>query len=254
MVFNTSDDAYDRFMGRYSKQLAPAFADFADIQPGQRALDVGAGTGALTAELVRRLGPEQVAVAEPSPRFVDALRQRFPELDVQLAPAEDLPWADGKLDAALAQLVISFVADAPRAVGELRRVVRENGVVAICMWDLAGGMEMLAAISRARRTFGQEPGGDDVLTNWQPEALAALLEGAGLRDVALATLEVESDYTGYDEFWSTLLGGAGPAGAWLQTLDADGKEAMRLETHRQLGSPDGPFTLHARCNAARGRV
>jgi SAM-dependent methyltransferase len=254
MVFNASDDAYDRFMGRYSTQLAPAFSDFAGVLPGQRALDVGAGTGALTAELVRRLGPEHVAVAEPSPRFVEALRLRFPELDVQIAPAEDLPWADGTLDVALAQLVISFVADPLKAIDELRRVVREDGVVAICMWDLTGGMEMLAAISRARRNVGHGPGGDDVLTHWQPEALAALLEGAGLREVILGTLEVESDYSGYDEFWSAVLGGAGPAGAWLQTLDADAKEEMRVETHRELGSPDGPFTLHARCNAARGHV
>lgn len=254
MVFNASDDAYDRFMGRYSMRLAPAFADFVGIDAGHRALDCGAGTGALTAELVRRLGAEFVAVAEPSPRFVDALRRRFPELDVQLAPAEELPLPDGQLDAALAQLVISFVTDAPKAVQELRRVVREDGAVAICMWDLAGGMDMLAAISRARRVVDERPVGDETLTNWKPEELRALLDGAGLREVAVATLEVESEYSGYDEFWSALLGGAGPAGAWVQSLDGDGREAMRVETHRELGSPDGPFTLRARCNAARGLV
>jgi SAM-dependent methyltransferase len=193
-------------------------------------------------------------VAEPSPRFVDALRRRFPELDVQLAPAEELPWPDGELDAALAQLVISFVADAPKAVREMRRVVRENGVVAICMWDLAGGMEMLAAIARARRVVDENPVGDETLTSWKPEEMRALLEGAGLRDVTLETLEVESAYSGYEEFWSALSLGVGPAGTWLQTLDDAGREAMRIETHREIGSPDGPFTLHARCNAARGLV
>jgi SAM-dependent methyltransferase len=254
MVFNASDDAYDRFMGRYSRRLAPAFADFAGIRAGQRALDCGAGTGALTTELVRRLGAESVAVAEPSARFVDALRRRFPELDVELALAEELPWPDGELDAALAQLVISFVTDAPKAVGELRRVVREDGTVALCMWDLEGGMEMLAAISRARRSVDPNPAGDETLTNWRPEQLRALLEGAGLRDVEVGTLEVESDYAGYDEFWSAILGGAGPAGVWVQSLDDDSRETMRVETHRELGSPDGPFTLRARCNAARGLV
>jgi len=148
--------------------------------------------------------------------------------------------------------VISFVTDAPRAVQELRRVVREDGVVAICMWDLAGGMEMLAAIGRARRVVDERPVGDETLTNWRPEELAGLLEGAGLREVTVATLEVESEYSGYDEFWSALGGGVGPAGVWLQSLDDDGREAMRVETHRELGSPDGPFTLRARCNAARG--
>jgi SAM-dependent methyltransferase len=254
MVFNAAADAYDRFMGRYSSLLAPEFADFAGIEAGQRAVDVGAGTGTLTAELVRRLGPESVAVAEPSPRFVDALRQRYPELDVQLAPAEDLTWPDGQFDAALAQLVIAFVTDAPKAVQELRRVVRADGVVAICMWDLAGGMEMLAAVARARHIVDANPVGDETLSNWKPEELRALLEGAGLRDVSVATLDVESDYSGFDEFWAALSGGVGPAGAWLQTLDDDGREAMRVEMHRELGSPDGPFTLRARCNAARGLV
>ena len=254
MVFDAADDAYDRFMGGYSAVLAPVFADFAGIEAGQRVLDVGAGTGALTAELLRRLGPESVAVAEPSARFVDGLHLRYPELDVQPAPAEDLSWPDGRFDAALAQLVIAFVTDAPKAVQELRRVVRADGVVAICMWDLGGGMEMFAAIARARRVVDENPVGDERLSNWKPEELRALLEGAGLRDVAVTTLEVERDYSGYEEFWSALSGGVGPAGAWLATLDDAGHEAMHLAMHRELGSPDGPFTLRARCNAARGLV
>ena len=93
-----------------------------------------------------------------------------------------------------------------------------------------------------------------MLTHWTPGALTALLEDAGLADIAYGALEVESDYSGYDEFWSTLLGGVGPAGAWLQTLDDAGREAMRVATHRELGLPDGPFTLRARCNAVRGVV
>jgi SAM-dependent methyltransferase len=254
MVFDSGDDAYDRFMGRYSTRLAPAFADFAGIHAGQRALDCGAGTGALTTELVSRLGPESVVVAEPSPRFVDGLKAKFPELDVRLAPAEELPWPDGELDAALAQLVIAFVTDAPAAVGELRRVVRKDGVVAICMWDLGGGMEMLASIGRARQVVTDEPVGDETMTNWRPEEMTGLLEGAGLHDIVFETLEVESEYSDYDEFWSALLGGVGPAGAFLLTLDAEGKEKMRVATHHELGSPDGPFTLHARCNAVRGVV
>jgi SAM-dependent methyltransferase len=254
VVFDAADDAYDRFMGRYSRRLAPAFADFAGIRRGQRALDCGAGTGALTTELVARLGPESVVVAEPSPRFVDGLKRRFPELDVQLAPAESLPWPDGELDAALAQLVIAFVTDARAAVRELRRVVREGGVVAVCMWDLAGGMEMLAAIARARRVLEADKPWDDGLANWRPEELVTLLEGARLRDVTVETLTVESEYSGYDEFWSALAGGAGPAGAFLQTLDDGARETMRVTTHSELGSPDGSFTLRARCNAAYGVV
>src|SRR5438270_12032703 len=106
-MFNVSDGSYDNFMGRFSRPLGPLFADFAGVEAGQRVLDVGAGTGALTAELGRR--GADVAAADPSPPFVAALRERFAGIEVEEAPAERLPWPDGSFDAALAQLVISFV-------------------------------------------------------------------------------------------------------------------------------------------------
>ncbi len=253
MVFDAADDAYDRFMGRYSIVLAPLFADFTGVEPGQRVLDVGAGTGALAAELVRRVGAESVAGAEPSPRFVEALRRRLPGLEVAEAGAEELPWPDAAFDAALAQLVVSFMADAPVAVLEMRRVVRPGGVVSVCMWD-QDGMEMLAAIARARRAVADAPAGDEKLKFRTPEGIRGLLEGAGLRDVETGALEVEREYSGYDEFWSALAAGVGPSGAWAASLDEAARAALREELHRQLGSPDGAFTLRARCNAARGVV
>src|SRR6266496_800738 len=128
-MFNVSEAAYDNFMGRFSVPLAPVFADFAGVAPGQRVLDVGAGTGALTMELARR-GATAVA-ADPSPPFVIALRSRFPDVEVQEAPAEDLPWPDASFDAALAQLVVTFMRDAPAGVAEMHRVVRPGGAVEI---------------------------------------------------------------------------------------------------------------------------
>src|SRR5947209_392165 len=140
-VFHIGDAAYDRFMGRYSVRLAPLFADFADVHGG-RVLDVGAGTGALTAELLER--GATVTAAEPSPEFCAALRERFPLVDVREVPAERLPFGDGQFDAALAQLVVAFMADAPAAVAEMARVA---GTIAVCMWGVAE-VEMFAAIDR----------------------------------------------------------------------------------------------------------
>src|ERR1051325_1127867 len=118
-----SDVAYDRFMGRFSRGLAPLFANFAGIEAGQRVLDVGAGTGALTAELLARSA--EVAAAEPSAPFVDALRERYPGVDARVAAAEQLPWPDESFDAALAQLVVAFMSDPHAGAHEMRRVVRE---------------------------------------------------------------------------------------------------------------------------------
>src|SRR5260370_4975882 len=127
-----SDTAYDKFMGRFSVRLAPLFADFAGISRGARVLDVGAGTGALTAELLRR--GTTVAAMDPSPEFVATLKSRFPEIDARQAGAEELPWPDASFDAALAQLVIAFMADAEARVAEMHRVVEPGGGVAVCLW------------------------------------------------------------------------------------------------------------------------
>ena len=146
-----SDSAYDAFMGRYSRRLAPVFADFAELADGSSVADVGAGTGALTGELAAR--GLRVAAADPSPQFVDAIRAHLPEADVHVAPAEELPWADERFDASLAQLVVAFMSDANAGVREMRRIVKPGGTIAVCMWDRQG-MEMLAAVWRAREASG----------------------------------------------------------------------------------------------------
>ena len=111
MSFDVAADAYDRFMGRYSRVLSPAFADFAGVRAGQRVLDVGCGPGALTIELLHRLGPPSVAAVDPSEPFVAAARERHPGVDVRRSSAEDIPHPDGAFEVAMAQLVVHFMRD-----------------------------------------------------------------------------------------------------------------------------------------------
>jgi SAM-dependent methyltransferase len=237
-----SDVAYDRFMGRFSRGLAPLFANFAGIEAGQRVLDVGAGTGALTAELLARSA--EVAAAEPSAPFVDALRERYPGVDARVAAAEQLPWPDESFDAALAQLVVAFMSDHHAGAHEMRRVVREGGTVAMCTWDRQG-MEMLAAVDRTRTALGDEAEGASAYRN--REDVESLL-GPGAE---AELLEVEGTYSGFEDFWEALLGGAGPAGAWATSLDDERRVVARAELYRQLGEPDGPFAMTGRAWAIR---
>jgi len=225
-------------MGRFSSRLAPVFADFAGVEPGMRALDVGAGTGALTAELVRR--DVAAGAIEPSPAFVAALRSRYPGVDVREGGAEELPWPDDSFDVALAQLVIAFMSDAPAGLREMRRVA---GTVAVCMWD-RDGMEMLAALNRTRDALGVAREDAPYRSREEIEQLV----GAG---ATLELLEVDADYTDFEDFWSALLGGVGPAGAWAASLDDEQRSVARAELYRQLDEPDGPFTLTGRARAAR---
>jgi SAM-dependent methyltransferase len=249
VVFHVGDNAYDKFMGRYSVRLAPVFADFAGASG--RVLDVGAGTGALTAELVGR-GLE-VAAIEPSPGFASGLEARFPAVDARQGPGEKLPWPDDSFDGALAQLVVAFMDDAPAGAREMRRVVKPGGVVAVCMWDRAQ-MQMFAAINRTREAVAPESVESGAAQFRTSPELAALLSDAGIQGVETDALEVEASYTGFDDFWTALAGGVGPAGQWLQKIPSERHDEVREELYRQLGEPSGEFTLSGIAWAARGTV
>src|SRR5204863_705234 len=122
-------DRYAAFMGRFSAPLGHLFVDAAGVTPGQRALDVGCGTGALTSPLVQRLGPSAVAAVDPSEAFVAAMRERFGDVDVRGCTAEDLPYDNDTFDTALAQLVVHFMSDPVAGLREMRRVTKPGGVV-----------------------------------------------------------------------------------------------------------------------------
>jgi SAM-dependent methyltransferase len=240
-AFRVGGDAYDDFMGRYSTRLAPLFADFAGVTSGARVLDVGAGTGALTAELVAR--GASVAAADPSPEFVAVLRERFPDVDVHEAPAESLPWGEGEFDLALAQLVVAFVSDAPAAVAEMARVARR---VAVCMWGIAE-VDMFRAIDATAEAIGASRGGEPRRYRTAQE-IHDLLAPHG--EVESAELDVAAGYRDFDDFWQAMDRGVGPAGQWVASLDAEQRERAYEELSRQLGSPKGPFELQARAFAA----
>ena len=242
VAFRVDGDAYDDFMGRYARELAPLFADFAGIDAGQRALDVGAGTGALTAELITRGG--LAAAADPSPEFVTVLRERFPGLEIEEAPAESLPWGDGVFDVALAQLVVAFVSDGPAAVAEMARVARR---VAVCMWGIAE-VDMFAAIERTAEAIGVPQLAEPRRYRTARE-INDLLAPHG--EVESAELDVQAGYTDFEDFWRTLGRGAGPAGQWFAALDGETSARAHDELFRQVGSPDGPLELEARAFAAK---
>lgn len=239
-MFEVSGEAYDDFMGRYSRRLAPLFADFAGVGSGQRALEVGAGTGALTAELLRR-GADVVAT-EPSAAFAGVLHERFPDLEVHETGAEELPFSDAEFDVALAQLVVAFMTDARTAIAQMARVARR---VAVCMWGVAE-VDMFAAIDATSKAIGAMRAAAPRLYR-TPQELRDLLSPHG--EVESAELDVSAGYRDYDEFWDALARRVGPAGQWLLSLDDEGRERAREELFRQLGSPSGPFELAARAFA-----
>jgi SAM-dependent methyltransferase len=249
-------DAYDGHVGRYGSELARGLIGLAGVGGGDRVLDVGCGTGLLTAELAAVVGPDRVAAVDPSEPFVEACRQRVPGADVRLAAAEDLPFADATFDGALSQLVVNFMGDPEAGVGQMRRVTRPGGTVAACVWDYAGGMTLLrtfwdAAVALDPAAAPLDEGAS--MRHCRPDTLLALWEAVGLREISSAELTPAVRYASFDELWAPFTTGVAPSGAYTVSLDDDGRRALREEFHRRLGGPDGPFVLTARAWAVVGR-
>jgi SAM-dependent methyltransferase len=251
--FQAGGDAYDLFMGRYSRHLAQPFADAASVTVGMRVLDVGCGPGALTAELVGRLGAADVTAIDPSPPFVTACTERFPGVDVRSGRGEALPFPDQSFDRVMAQLVLHFVSDASATAAEFVRVLRPGGVAAACVWDFAEGMQMLRAFWDAALDVDSDAPDEARTLRFGGEGeIVELFEAAGLEDVRETTLEVHSTYSDFDELWAGFMAGIGPAGTFVVSLDDARRTRLRGALHRRVGSPEGQFTLRATARCATG--
>lgn len=252
MSFDVSADAYLRFMGIYSEPLAPRFADLAGVRQGQRTVDVGCGPGALTAELVSRIGADAVSAADPSESFVAAIAGRLPGVDVRRAPAERLPFGDGVFDVALAQLVVHFMADPVAGLREMGRVTRPGGVVAACVWDYEGGRDPLSVFWRAARELDPAAPDESSRPGVREGHLGSLFEQAGLGPLHATTLTVRVRHEDFGHWWDRFTLGVGPSGAYVASLDEDCQVALRELGRRLL--PPGPLEITATAWAVAGRA
>ena len=246
----TFDDAeaYDRFMGRYSVLLAPQVADAAGVAAGGQALDVGCGTGALTAELARRLGPESVSALDPSSRSLLPPGTLL-GVSVHLGVGEALPFKDRTFDAVLAQLVLSFLEDGPQGIAEMVRVTRPGGVVAACDWG-AGGESPTLPFWRGVRRLDAHPARQRLSRGRKP--MAALFEGRGLREVESFRLTAAVRYERFEEWWVPITEGVGPAAAYARQLAPAETARLREACEAELSA--GPFEVEGVAEGIRAVV
>ena len=252
VAFDVGADAYSAFMGRYSEPLADLFVQWAGVGPGRRALDVGCGPGALTVRLVERLGAARVIAVDPSASFVAAARRRCPGVVMHQAAAERLPLADGSVDAALAQLVVHFMADPVAGLAEMARVTRPGGVVAACVWDFATGSGPLTTFWSAVRDLDPTAVDESGRAGTSEGHLVELFGAAGLDGVEPGKLTVTVPYESFEQWWHPYTLGVGPAGDYVARLDPPARDA--LEAHCRERLPDGAFEIHASAWAARAGI
>lgn len=253
-------DAYERYMGRWSRQVAPVFTTWLGLAPGARWADVGCGTGVLTSTILATCQPSEVLGVDSSDAFLRSasLSVVDPRASFTQGDAQAIPQADNSCDLAVSGLVLNFVPDKDLAIREMARVVRPGGTVALYVWDYAGHMQVM-------RTFfdvatGLDRGAADYDDGvkapvCRPGPLRELLERNGLLDVDIRAIDIPAAFNSFDDYWLPFLGGTGSAPKYCASLSDEARERLRDELQRRLPvGPDGEILLAIRAWAARGRV
>lgn len=251
-------DPYDRYIGRWSRQVAPLFLTWLAIPPEQRWLDVGCGTGALCAAIVEHGRPAALTGIEPSEGFLSVARQRLPaSVHLSVGSAAAIPLQDAQVDVVVSGLVLNFVPDVPLALSEMSRVSASGGIVAAYVWDYGEGMEMIRRFwdtaveldaDAARLHEGRR------FPLCRPAALQTAFEHAGLVEVGVAPLEIAMPFASFEDYWQPFLGAQGPAPAYVASLPEERRLRLQETLRTRLpAAGDGTLTLRGRAWTVRGR-
>lgn len=249
--------AYERFIGRWSRQVAPRFVRWLQLRPGLRWLDLGCGTGALTAAVLDQAAPASVLGLDPSAAFLEEARSRLVGAPVELrvGTAEDAP--PDVADVVVSGLMLNFVPDADAATAAMVAAA-PTGTVAAYVWDYAGRMQLLRTFWDVACSLDAAAIDLDEAQRFaicEPSALAALWERSGLSEVRTASIEVTTEFADFEDLWRPFLSGTGPAPAYVATLDTHAQERLREGMSRMVHpEPDGRIRMHARTWAVRGHA
>jgi SAM-dependent methyltransferase len=258
-IWNAAD-AYERYVGRWSRGVAAAFLEWLAVPRGSSWADVGCGTGALTCAILTACDPASVRGVDASETFLLEARRRIvdPRARFERGDATSLPWSAASVDAAVSGLVLNLVADPDAMVREMRRVTRPDGVAAVYVWDYAGEMQMMRRFWDAAIEVSPGDAKLDQAEQYplcRPDAMRELFSRAELRDVSVRAIDAPTVFADFDDYWTPFLGKTGVAPTYLASVGNDVRERIRRRLASRLApDPNAPIELTARAWAVRGRV
>ncbi len=250
-------DPYERYIGRWSRLVAPRFLQWLEIPANQRWLDVGCGTGALSAAILSHNAPAAVTAVDPSEGFLAKASEHLGgRVTTRVGSAAELPLDAGSVDVAVSGLVLNFTPDVAAALAEQSRVTSAGGTVAAYVWDYADGMEFLRLFWDAATELDPAAAILDEgarFPHCRPDALTAAFREAGLGNVAVTPIDINTRFVDFDDLWNPFLGGQGPAPSYVASLDDGSRTALRDRVRDRVPTQtDGSIALRARAWAVRG--
>lgn len=253
-----SGDAYEPYVGRWSRLVARPFLAWLALPPGGRWLDVGCGTGALSATILRHAAPSLVKGIDRSAEYSAFAQARIHDARAQfdVGDAQALPVESGSYDAVVSGLMLNFVSQPRQAVAEMARAAKAGGMVAVYVWDYAGKMQLMrhfwnAAAALDPAAYALDEGRRFPLC--QPAPLTQVFQDAGLTAVEVRPIDIATDFQDFDDYWSPFLGGQGPAPSYVNSLSEERRAALRERICAGLPfALDGSIPLVARAWAVRG--
>ena len=254
-----SGSPYERYVGRWSREVAPRFLAWLSIPPGRRWLDVGCGTGALCAAILDRCSPSSVVGVEPSEGFLKTAADNLAgRAALHQGSATAIPLGDASVDVVVSGLVLNFVPDQRAALAEMARVTGKGGTIAAYVWDYAGKMELMRYFWDAATELDPNAAKLDEGVRFpicRPEALKELFAGAGLNAVDTTSIDIPTPFANFDDYWQPFLGGQGPAPAYAMSLDETARARLRDRIQGRLpAAANGTISLIARAWAVRANV
>ncbi|WP_386172336.1 class I SAM-dependent methyltransferase [Sulfitobacter sp. R86518] len=251
-------DAYEMYVGRWSRKTGEKFLSWLDMPQGQRWLDLGCGTGALTSQILQNCAPESVIGVEPSDGFLALARDSVTDERAQLmqGSGDTVPVDDSTTDVAVSGLVLNFIPDKQQAMAQLLRCVDDGGTVAAYVWDYSGHVQFMRYFWDAAVALDPAARENDEGVRFpicRPDALAELYASAGLRNVVTAPIDIVTPFENFDDYWTPFLSGIAPAPGYCASLDETKRERLRTRLKETLPTdPDGKILLAARAWAVRG--
>jgi SAM-dependent methyltransferase len=250
---------YEQYVGRWSRRVAPQFLSWLNIPAGRRWLDVGCGTGALSAAILDQCAPASVIGVEPSEGFLEqAKAQLGNRVQLRRGSAAEIPLDDSTVEVTVSGLVLNFVPDGRAAVSEMARVTASGGTIAAYVWDYSGKMELMRHFWAAAVELNPAAAKLDEGIRFpvcRPEALKELFASAGLRGAQVTAIDIMTSFAGFEDYWRPFLGGQGPAPAYAMALDDTARARLAdLIRGRLPLQADGSISLIARAWAVRAAV